>query len=746
MVYDAVDGYVVSVAPNVSGGMRNATYGPSDLTWKFSGGNWSVLNTTGALPELLYPGLAYDGADSYVVLFGGLQIAGSQGQVTLMAYSNATWSYSGGTWTNRTSTTTAQPYADSVVDITYDAADGYVFLFDESVTGPATMAPTDWAYVAGVWTNISGPLGSAAPPDSGVMVYDAADQYVVYFGGLATGPGLENWTTLNETWEFHAGAWSNITANVTGAPGGRVFAGIAYDAYLGKVVVFGGTVWNGPGNYSWANDTWAYSAGAWTNLNLTTPGTTWFTVDLAYDPGSHSLLLAGETNNSTNPAAVSSVWVLVNGSWIPAAPLLFLAAPGADAGTPFQLTVATGPHSGPLSYWYSGLPVGCPSRNSPMLRCTTDTPGRYEVQVAVNDSAGDSTSLATSVLVNPAPEILSFGASLPVAEVGFAVDLSAVSSGGTGGLAYAYLGLPAGCTTANSATLACTPTSSGTTLVSVRATDALGVTSSSSVTLTVAARPAVTTFEVVPSVVDVGQPVLFAALTSAGIGPDAYAFSGLPSGCATVSQLSFSCSPGGAGSFLVSFVATDSFGAIASGGTILQVNEVPSIASFAASSSSVTVGTSVGFTVALAGGTAPFAFVYSGLPAGCASTDTASLHCVATAPGNSTVTTTVTDATGASVSQTVNIVVLSAPTSHPYLPKSTAPTGSGSTGSMFAWGLLVGCLGLVAAVLWTRRQLRNRAEGEGIVTRLRQENRLPPPASGEPGATTNADAAGPRNE
>jgi hypothetical protein len=719
MVYDSVDGYVVAVAPNVSGGLHNATYGSNDLTWKYSGGNWSVVPTTGAPPELLYPGLTFDTVDGYAVLFGGIVIAGTQGALTRMDYSNQTWSYAGGAWTNRTSPTAIQPPADSPVELAFDVSDGAVVLFDESVTGPATMVPTTWTYLAGAWTNVSGPVGTAVPPFSGVMAYDAADGYVVYFGGLASGPGLENWWTLNETWKFHNNTWTNLTGNVSGTPSGRMLPGMAYDGALGQVVMFGGTVWQGPGTYSVANDTWAYSGGVWSNLHLTTPGTSWWTVGLTYDSSSRQLLIAGETNNTTNPTVVSAIWVLSGGSWIPTAPILFLRTAAADAGTPFGLVVRVGPHAGTLTYQYSGLPPGCLASDTANLQCTTETPGRYTVHVTVTDAFGAALALATTVLVNPAPEISSFGASLPLSEVGVPVDLTAISSGGTGTLTYAYSGLPSGCVSADLATLACVPTAAGTTQVISQVTDEIGVQATSSVSVTVAARPTVTTFEVLPSVVDAGQTVVFAGLTAGGVGPSLYAYDGLPAGCATVDQLSFGCAPTATGSFSVSFASTDSLGASTQGSAMLTVHALPSITAFAPSDPQVAVGSTVAFTVGLAGGTEPYTYSYSGLPPGCSTSNAPTVRCMVAGPGNYSVTATVSDATGASVSRTTGIQVASTPAQHPTGPGGLFGVGGGVFGNAFGWGLGLGLLGLAAAALWVRRQLQDRADGEEILSQLR---------------------------
>jgi len=120
MAYDPFDGYVVAVTPAYSGDIYNVTYGVSEITWIYSSGSWSVLNTTGAPPELLYPALVADPVDQYVVLFGGLLVSGSTGYVSTEVSSDQTWSFVGGAWTNRTSASGVRPPADAIPELAYD--------------------------------------------------------------------------------------------------------------------------------------------------------------------------------------------------------------------------------------------------------------------------------------------------------------------------------------------------------------------------------------------------------------------------------------------------------------------------------------------------------------------------------------------------------------------------------------------------------------------------------------------------
>jgi hypothetical protein len=65
------------------------------------------------------------------------------------------------------------------------------------------------------------------------MSYDPASRDVVLFGGL------DNKVDSNQTWEFQAGNWTQLTPATS--PSARGLASMAYDAHDGVVILFGGT-------------------------------------------------------------------------------------------------------------------------------------------------------------------------------------------------------------------------------------------------------------------------------------------------------------------------------------------------------------------------------------------------------------------------------------------------------------------------------------------------------------------------
>jgi PKD repeat protein len=117
------------------------------------------------------------------------------------------------------------------------------------------------------WTNLTGPV---APPrsDESAMAYDAADHYVVLFGGQSAGA-----YPLNDTWIFSNGSWTNITATAGAAPSARWEMAMTYDSADGYVLAFGGSSIApcSPGGSDVCNDTWSFLHGRWDRLSTSPP-------------------------------------------------------------------------------------------------------------------------------------------------------------------------------------------------------------------------------------------------------------------------------------------------------------------------------------------------------------------------------------------------------------------------------------------------------------------------------------------
>ncbi len=287
MTWDGADGYVLLFG----GQVYPYSYGTTTIandTWSYVHGVWKEIKTKVAPPARYGAAMAYDATDGYVVLFGGVSAA--------YTGLNDTWTYVGGKWTELFPST--HPSARSLASMTYDAADGYLLLF-----GGYAYVPTysggyysdlndTWSFSGGAWTNvISEPCTHRgcplAPPGSeqAVLVYDAADGYVVDFGGTNSTLGM----ILPYTWAYRGGVWANLTAYYGGPiPGGRGIYGsaAAYDGYDGTVLLYGGI-----NSSAVVTQTWQFSGGYWSLLSpkVTPSLSVWGAA--AYDPTDQELVM-----------------------------------------------------------------------------------------------------------------------------------------------------------------------------------------------------------------------------------------------------------------------------------------------------------------------------------------------------------------------------------------------------------------------------------------------------------------------
>jgi PKD repeat protein len=166
--------------------------------------------------------------------------------------------------------------------------------------------------------------------------------------------------------------------------------------------------------------------------------------------------------------------------------------------------------------------------------------------------------------------------------------------------------------------------------------------------------------------VQVGDSISLSS--AAGGGPIAsyqsYAYSGLPPGCTSKNTTLLVCVPTGTGNYTPSVNVTLGGGwtnftgatsAIAYGPTF-QVVSALTLTTFA-SPSELDAGGATWINSSSAGGAGGDSYSYTGLPAGCSSSNTSALECVPTASGTFVVHVTVRDAGGETTSQTVNLTV-----------------------------------------------------------------------------------------
>ncbi|HTT35207.1 MAG TPA: PKD domain-containing protein, partial [Thermoplasmata archaeon] len=303
-----------------------------------------------------------------LVLFGGRD--GSN------RYLNDTWLFNGSGWTNLTGVGPA-PSGRGVHDsLAYDAADGYVLLFGGfSASG---YHEDTWTFANGTWSNISASLSAAPPGASYRAAYDAISHDAVFYGsaGACTGPAY--------TWTYSAGTWTNRTP-ATGGPTASAGAGaIAYDPILGGVLINGGY----DTTCTVTDQSWLFQNGTWSdisNVSSTTPPGRWDAQMVFDDLLTGDLLFSGnEATHGGSAALGSDTWGFLDG--------LRVAITANTSLGPIPLAVGlslSGPPGGTGPYTYAWtFGDGTPSTYGSSANHTYTTPGSYPVSLEVNDSSG----------------------------------------------------------------------------------------------------------------------------------------------------------------------------------------------------------------------------------------------------------------------------------------------------------------------------------------------------------------------
>jgi len=651
MTYDAADGYDL-----LFGGFGPGTYpyleSPLSDTWSFHAGGWTKLTTNATPPASGAQGLVYDASDGYTLLFGVPTATGDD---------NATWEFTNGGWTQITPNVSPPPYNDGS-QLVYDGADGYVLLLSHW-----WGTVTTWTYHAGVWTNLSA-QGVASPGrPANPLVYDSTDGSVVLFGTILS--TLYYGALSEETWTFQGGNWTNQTARVAGAPGGRSGAAIVDDPAEGGVLLFGGSGQPGAPGFRTTNDTWFYGNRTWTHWFTSVAPVPRSDASVAYDPADGTIVLFGgaDVGSFQQPPACTitpyyasfceDTWVWSSAALTSPALESFTAnPPTVDVGTMTTFTTVVRGGTTPYAYSYGGLPPGCGSQNASTWACVPTVVGRYNVSVTVVDASGNSTGGTAPLTVVDRPSIQAFFAVPAAVDVGERTLLSVQASGGTGSISYRYVGLPPGCASQTVPTLPCSPTSAGNYTVNVTASDAVGAWVSASLALPVASLgsgsgPFLTGFSFVPGALVLGNATTISVNASGGIGFLSYRYTGLPPGCTGVNASSMACAPTAAGIFDVSISVADATGTVVSVSGNLTVYPIgggagATISAFSAAPSAFDLGGSTVLVVLASGGTGPLSYAYPALPPGCVSANVSSLPCSPTVAGNFTVYVLVTDSAG----------------------------------------------------------------------------------------------------
>ncbi|WP_139309337.1 putative Ig domain-containing protein, partial [Brucella intermedia] len=317
----------------------------------------------------------------------------------------------------------------------------------------------------------------------------------------------------------------------------------------------------------------------------------------------------------------------------------------------------------PYTYQIEGLPDGL-SADGNKVKGTPVKDGSFDVTVRVRDQGGYEAEETQTVSIAPAPEISFDLGDLVGGTIGVDYGTHRVTaSGGADPYRFEFGGLPDGLTGAEDGTITGKPTRSGPFDVLVMVTDANGFRAEQTQTILIGDEPfiVVDVSDLVDGTVGVDYGVRKVA-ASGGTEPYSYRITGLPAGLSAEGD-TVTGTPTEAGTFTVSVEATDAEGfAKVETQTIAILAEQPAIVLDLSNLDDGKVGLDYGsHKVAASGGSAPYTYVFSGLPDGL-SADGDTVTGKPTTAGSYPVRVTVTDATGATASDTQTIEIAPAPT------------------------------------------------------------------------------------
>ena len=224
------------------------------------------------------PSMCFQNARNKTLLFGGFNAVTGQQQET--------WEWDGLTWAQLTTTTT--PPARMFAPIAYDTARSRAVMFG-GLSTTSNLGDT-WEFDGTNWINRT-PAGVSPSARLGAMLtYDPIRNQTVLFGGTdATG-------ATSETWVWNGSTWTQRTP--TNSPPARVQGAMAFDAGIGKVILFGGGTTNWLSNYS---DTWQWDGTNWSLVPLRRADGLWNPGareghSMAYDPQAERVVVHGGSN------------------------------------------------------------------------------------------------------------------------------------------------------------------------------------------------------------------------------------------------------------------------------------------------------------------------------------------------------------------------------------------------------------------------------------------------------------------
>ena len=350
--------------------------------------------------------------------------------------------------------------------------------------------------------------------------------------------------------------------------------------------------------------------------------------------------VAGTSNvtvGATNAAGTGSATLTLTVTTTSSAPTISSASTASGTvGAAFSYQVTA--NNSPTSFGASGLPTGLTVNTTTGLISGSPTvAGTSNVSLSATNSTGTGTAALTLTIANAAPVITSGTTASGTVGTAFSYQITASNSP----TSFAASGLPAGLTVSTtSGLISGTPTTAGTSTVTLNATNS-GGTGTATLTLTVSiAAPVISSSTTATGTVGTA----FSYQITASNSPTSFGATGLPAGLSVNTTTGLiSGTPTATGTSSVTLSATNKTGTGAAILTLTISSNVPVVTS--GGTASGTVGTA--FSYQITASNSPTNFAATGLPAGLSVNATTGLISgTPTASGTFSVTVSATNSSG----------------------------------------------------------------------------------------------------
>ncbi|HAM45800.1 MAG TPA: hypothetical protein DCM67_12365 [Propionibacteriaceae bacterium] len=332
--------------------------------------------------------------------------------------------------------------------------------------------------------------------------------------------------------------------------------------------------------------------------------------------------------------------------------------PDAIVGTAYETTLGADGGTTPYTWAVQGTPDGVTVDSATgILSGTPTTAGDYPLTVSVTDANDRVASQDYTLVVGPAVAIST--TSLPNAVKGTAYNSTAAATGGRAPYSWSASGLPAGLSiNASTGQISGTPSVEGTFLVSLMVTDADAAGALTDVSLVVGPAISISTGSL-PAAVK-GTAYATTVTAAGGTAPYTWSVSGLPTGLSYSAATGvISGTPTSTGLWQVRVTVSDANGKGAIADFDLTVN--PSVSVASTELVSAVVGTAYTATLSGSGGTAPYTWSSTALPAGLSlNSSSGAITGTATTAGTTSVTFTIHDANAKTATKVLSLVVIPA--------------------------------------------------------------------------------------